>query len=221
MSVLAGHALESALGTRLFVTPIFDSTQIGASSIDLRLGCMFVISERTRHLAIDPRGPGRLSGLAQRVIYVPLSQEFVLHPRAFALAVTLEYLALTESVFCFIEGRSSPGRTGLLVVTAGAVHPGYAGCPTLELVNAGETPIILRPGDLIAQLVVLDCPDARPTDKREGTPKPIAASRYQVSIEPQFSRWFADREKDDLIRRLPRNPLYSGDQRPSDMQRPS
>lgn len=146
MSILTGDALVNALGKELFVTPIFDREQIGLDSIDLRLGSVFVVSERTRNLAIDPRGPGRVTGLAQRRFYVPLDQEFVLHPRAFALAVTLEYVALRGAISAFIEGRSSPGRTGLLVVTAGAIHPGFAGCLTLEgrVPGRGVDPVARR-----------------------------------------------------------------------------
>ena len=187
MSVLIGKELRKALGRRFHVSPVFDKGQLGYSSVDLRLGSIFVVPERSKHLCIDPRNPAHPpSALAQRVIHVPADARFVLHPRAFALAVTMEYIALGTDVFAFIEGRSSPGRTGLLVVTAGAVHPGYAGCPTLELVNAGETPLILRPADLVAQLVVLDATSERREDIEFVTS--IRTSRYQVSIEPEFSK---------------------------------
>jgi dCTP deaminase len=42
----------------------------------------------------------------------------------------------------------------LVIATAIGIHPGYSGCITLELRNLGETPIVLYPGQTIAQIFV-------------------------------------------------------------------
>ena len=198
MTVLIGSRLRDTLRKDVVVHPLFDKKQVGASSVDLRLGCIFRLSERTREHIVDPRDFRLSADDTQRAVYVPFSEAFVLHPWAFALAVTLEYVRLSEGTFGIIEGRSSPGRTGLLAVTAGAVHPEFSGCPTLELVNAGETPLLLRPGDLVAQLILFSTEGNLQEEDEEfgGIPEP---SRYQISIEPQASRWKGDFQKDRLL----------------------
>jgi dCTP deaminase len=194
MSVLAGQKLVNGLGTNYHVTPVFDPSQIGFSSVDLRLGSVFILAERSKQLAIDPHKQDVSPGTAQRKLYIPFGGKLVLQPKSFALAATLEYIKLEASVFGILEGRSSPGRTGLIIATAGAVHPGFCGCPTLELVNAGETALILHPGDKVAQLILFsveDTPDSR------AIPTP---SRYHISIEPDFSQWYLDVSQDRLLR---------------------
>jgi dCTP deaminase len=84
--------------------------------------------------------------------YVSLGSSIILHPHKLMLGETLEFVRLPFDVVGYVVGRSSWGREGLVVATAIGVHPGFAGPITLELVNLGEVPICLYPGDLIAQL---------------------------------------------------------------------
>ena len=86
--------------------------------------------------------------------YVPFGKSIVLHPQKFLLGCSLEYVRIPEKLAAYVIGRSSWGRLGLVVATAIGIHPGYSGCITLELRNLGETPIILYPGQTIAQLFV-------------------------------------------------------------------
>lgn len=90
---------------------------------------------------------------------------FPLKPNQFVLARTHEWVALpldhpqnTATQTCLaarIEGKSSRARCGLLIhFTAPTVHPGFAGTLTLEIINLGPVPFILRPGMPIAQLIV-------------------------------------------------------------------
>ncbi|MBI4679993.1 MAG: dCTP deaminase [Nitrospirae bacterium] len=79
--------------------------------------------------------------------------EFVLHPGQLIIGSTLEYIRLPESLMCYVIGKSSWGRMGLIIATATKVDPGFKGCITLEIINEGEVPIILYPGIPIAQLV--------------------------------------------------------------------
>jgi len=195
MSVIVGKRLRESLGKRLYVTPITDKSQIGVSSIDVRLGSIFIVAERRKQFYFDPHDSTQLPQAVQRKVYVSLGDYFVLHPRAFALAATFEYVKLTNSVFAILEGRSSPGRTGLLIATAGAVHPGFAGCPTLELINTGEVPVILSPGDKIAQLVFFEVS----REDTEGSLE-VSPSRYQVSVEPGFTKWHLDVSEDKFLK---------------------
>jgi dCTP deaminase len=101
----------------------------------------------------DENLQAQLDGLYDRIA-VPLGQGLWLHPQQFVLGATLEFLRIPPTLGAYILGRSSWGRVGLLVATAVVVQPGFAGALTLELVNAGDSPIKLYPGLKIAQLTV-------------------------------------------------------------------
>jgi dCTP deaminase len=87
-----------------------------------------------------------------RMRYVRFGDDYILHPRAFVLASTLEWLRIPSNLAGYVVGRSSWGRRGLIIATATGVHPGFKGCLTLELTNAGEIPIAISPGLTICQL---------------------------------------------------------------------
>ncbi len=123
----------------------------GVAAVDLRLGTWFVSLRQARMpiLKYDDINPkSRLT----KTQYVPLGDEFYLHPKAFVLAITLEWIRLPKSIGAYVIGRSSWGRRGLVIATATGVHPGFTGCLTLELSNLGEIPISLSPGMTICQL---------------------------------------------------------------------
>jgi len=52
--------------------------------------------------------------------------------------------------------KSSVARTFTVIETAPWIHPSYRGCLTLEIANASNTPLILYPGRLIAQLILME-----------------------------------------------------------------
>ena len=86
--------------------------------------------------------------------YVRIGEGFYLHPKAFVLAATLEWIRLPSDRGAYVIGRSSWGRHGLIIATATGVHPGFTGCLTLELSNAGEIPIKVKPGSTICQIFI-------------------------------------------------------------------
>lgn len=140
---------------RLIITPLLDrDEQIGPGSVDLRLGTEFLETPRKDNASVDPFARDSQSKLVvpETRTFVPLGDEFILHPGQFALGATLEFLVLPPNISGQVLSRSSWGRLGLLVATAVAVQPGFHGALTLELVNAGSVPIVLRPGLRVAQL---------------------------------------------------------------------
>lgn len=163
MTVLSGAKLKARLAAadldrRLVVSPILDfDEQLNNSqaSIDVRLGCEFALIAPSSLGAVDELGLKGSDEPLERLfrrIYVPLGDCLVIHPHQLILAQALEYLRLPLDLMAYVVGRSTWGRLGLTVATAVGVHPGYAGCLTLELRNLGETPLTLRPGHAIAQL---------------------------------------------------------------------
>jgi dCTP deaminase len=166
MTVLSGAQIkvrlnEPDLEERLVVSPILEESeqlQHSNASLDVRLGCDFAFVAPSQHGAIDDLSTASaeeskisLSRL-YRKLYVPLGGYVNIHPHQFVLAQALEYLRLPIDLMAYVVGRSTLGRLGLTVATAIGVHPGYAGCLTLELRNLGETPLTLRPCQTVAQL---------------------------------------------------------------------
>jgi len=142
----------------LVVTPFpaLDALQKdGGASIDLRLGTWFV-SPRPRTTALldifKQSAPAYVEEQLTKTSYVPFGSSFILHPRSFVLAVTLEWLRLPKTLAGYVVGKSSWGRRGLIIATATGVHPSFTGCLTLELANVGEIPIAVYPGMAIGQI---------------------------------------------------------------------
>jgi dCTP deaminase len=89
---------------------------------------------------------------------------YPLEPHQFILGQTIEQLSLPidspansllkRCLAARIEGKSSRARTGLLVhFTAPTIHPGFSGRITLEIINLGPVPFMLREGMPIGQLI--------------------------------------------------------------------
>jgi dCTP deaminase len=112
---------------KIKIAPDLPPEQFGSCSVDFRLGSEFNVFEYSRHPFIDPRDRASLQHI-MRTIEVPPDEPFVLQPRDFVLAVTLESLELDADVLGRLEGRSSLGRIGIIVHgTAGLFDPGWTG----------------------------------------------------------------------------------------------
>ncbi len=162
------------LGDAFDVTPAPDDDDIRLGSINLRLGRTFLVARRGAVPVIDASDPARSDRVFEEVRLAE-SEALIIHPRQFVLAVTLEYLSIPCDLCGFIQSRSTYGRMGLIAATATYVNPGYQGCPTLEIVNEGEVPVSVKPGEPICQLVVLSADE---------DPKDLRPSRYHCAIRP-------------------------------------
>lgn len=181
---------------RLTIRPILDQEkQIGAGSIDLRLGSEFLEVPQQSTEYIDPFTtvqPVNEALVSERRSYVALGSKFILHPGQFVLGSSLEFVVIPADVMGQVLSRSSWGRVGLLVATAVAVQPGFRGMLTLELVNAGSLPIVLRPGLRVAQLQLWS--SSRTTDK------PYSFSgKYDAPLGPESNRLVIERGERDAL----------------------
>jgi deoxycytidine triphosphate deaminase len=177
-------------GQRLTVTPLLPGAISGAG-VDLRLGSTFIVFVRSRTPSFNPLETGADPRLMQRTIELAWGETLVLHPNELVLAATLEYLGMPPDLAAQVITRSSFGRLGLLSATAVQIHPWFRGCLTLELANLSSVPLMLTPGQRVAQLVVSSL--TTPTDEPE--------QKYACPTVPQFSRVHEDFES-GILRRL-------------------
>lgn len=157
MGQLSRKEIEAALSSpswedKLVITPLLSNEQLGASSVDLRLGHQFIVTKRanTAHVGATNTAPEKR---VQEKFYIEKRRQFFLHPHELVLGCSLEYIRLPKMISALVTARSSWGRAGLAIATATAVGPAYKGVITLELTNVGNTPIKLFPGLRIAQII--------------------------------------------------------------------
>lgn len=136
--------LELASGW-LQISPLAPGA-IQPASIDLRLGDEFRVWPSRD--PIDPREPQ-----AMALLRAEPGEHFLLRAGGFALAHTMETVALPANISGRYEGKSSTARLGLASHVTGAfIDPGFSGQITLELANLSGRDIMLWPGMPIGQL---------------------------------------------------------------------
>lgn len=116
---------------------------IQPASIDVRLGDTF----------LKPKFVEHCNSFDEPITYDSFKGEYLIKPHEFVLATTVEHVCLPTNISAFVEGRSSIGRMGLFIQNAGWIDAGFEGAITLELFNASEMPIKLKPNVRVGQLV--------------------------------------------------------------------
>jgi dCTP deaminase len=143
----------------LVITPLLErekmfSASSDADSIDLRLGTYFLLPQVP---PVPFTYPCKDSGKQSHVrVHVPLGSYLVVPAHETVLGSTLEFIKLPNDLSGEILTKSSVARTFTVIETAPWIHPSYRGCLTLEIANASNTPLILYPGRLIAQLILME-----------------------------------------------------------------
>lgn len=172
--VLADHQIRSRRG---MIDPFADS-QVEAASYDVCLGHDFLIFQRDDTPYIDMRNP---KDITKSVRVHGDNNYFTMHPGEFALARTMEVVNIPNDLVARIEGKSSVGRLGMMIhITAGYIDPGFRGPITLELFCVHPLPVLIYPGDRIAQLSF---------HEMSSTPSKPYAGRYQDADGVQSSRY--------------------------------
>src|SRR3990167_725678 len=137
---------------RIVIKPKPDfATQMGACSVDFRLGKTFRVFEYSSVPFVDLNKtiPAELT----REVRVKNNKPFVVQPGELVLASTLEWLELPNDIAGRMEGRSSLGRLGIIVhATASIFAPGWRGNAVLELSNIARMPVALYPGMRVCSL---------------------------------------------------------------------
>lgn len=192
MSVLSRESIRERLklhvrdAQSLVITPLLRPEKaLGVDAVDLRLGCHFLLPKVPPAPAILPGASASRSSHLHA--YVPYGKYLVVPAHQTVLGATLEFIKLPCDVSGQVLTKSSVARTFTLVETAPWVHPSYRGCLTLEIANVSNTPLLLYPGRLICQLILLSVERPSPPGKLSGT--------YLAPVFPEAPR-FRDPEHD-------------------------
>lgn len=156
---------------RLIKSPI-EELQIQPASVDLRLGNDFrriCPNSCKRDFNCDHQpytfsmGEFSYSHQTCKNGYLDVGEEVgylkagcgqpIIGPGEFILGTTVETVSLPDDVGAMVSGRSSIGRTGLVVENAGWVDPGFEGKITLELLNTTNYSYKLPVGMRICQII--------------------------------------------------------------------
>lgn len=138
----------------LIIDPSPDDMQVGAFTIDLRLGTQFrVIPSIVEDSFLDLYEPTKLTTYFEKspTISRELGQKIILHPGSLLIATTLEYIQIPRDLVGITFSRSSLARAGLLTFSS-TVDPSFQGRLTVEFSNLGSIPIALYPGMRIVRL---------------------------------------------------------------------
>lgn len=188
MSMLGRQEIiDRLINGSLIVSPILSAEQIGAASIDLRMGniVLMVRSRGASHVSPSHAKEIEQSGTQHAKEFhreqkhqryeIPFETRFLLHPGALALVPTLEWVSIPSNLMGSVTARSTWAREGLSIATATLIEPNYEGIVTLELANLGEIPIALYPGMSLAQIAFSNV---------SGSTKRPNKPQFSLSFEP-------------------------------------
>lgn len=192
MSLLTREELKARINSgkeeQIFIDPLLGDDQIGAVSVDLRLGYDFLVSVLNQKPSIslhpenDQSGPEVFFQSTRR----DLGDVFLVHPGQTVLATSLEYMGLPLDVYADIISRSSYHRLGISI--SSMFQPGFRGCVSLELFNHSNVPIELVVGSRVVQARFFR------NEKPEAYMNPGQRRKYIGHVRPTISR--ASRDND-------------------------
>lgn len=166
------------------------TTNIHASSLDLRLGRFFKIYNHSKRAVLDPLDPKTLEKATTLIEVINHAEPFIVQPGEFILGVTMEKIRIGDDLVARVEGRSSLGRLGIIVhSTAGFVDAGFEGTITLEITNINRMPVALYPGMRVCQLAFEEM-----SSKADIPYAKKGSSKYQGQMLPVESRICMDPE---------------------------
>ena len=152
MAVLSDTGIIQAIQQdKLGVTP-FELASVQPASLDVRLGAKLRVPNTQYIQVYDPQNPPREEDYQLVDI---ATQPYPLKFGNFVLGATYESIGLGPDLTAHIDGISSLGRLGLVIHSGSCwIDPGFHGTITLELSIGSNTPVLLRAGMRIGQLVV-------------------------------------------------------------------
>ena len=183
------NEIESHLKSEnLHIRPLLDNSQVTSISVDLRLGCDFLVSIKCRDPFIDAT---RESDAFENIYKFyqetrrQIGETFFLHPNQTIMASSLEYIKLPADLAAIIDIRSSYARMGLTMNSS--LEPGYCGCVSIVLTNTSMNPIKLTVGTRLFSIKFVKVSNDTPGyfENRR---------KYMCQVRPVLSNVFEDKD---------------------------
>ena len=183
------NEIDKALkDNQLHIRPLLDPNQVTNISVDLRLGCDFLVSIKCRDPFIDAtREHGAYENIYKfyQETRRQIGETFFLHPNQTIMASTLEYVKLPNNLMATIDVRSSYARLGLTMNSF--LEHGYCGCISVVLTNTSMNPIKLAVGARIFTIKFSNVSD--------DTPPYFSTNRkYMCQVRPVMSNISDDKD---------------------------
>ena len=150
---------------KLSFKPVLDQFQLQEHSIDLRLGCTFMIPKMW-HITPHGRESLDITHFDKRnheyfdVVELEQGQYFDLLPQEYILVSTLESIKMPTNLMGVLYPRSSTNRKGLSLDLTGIIDAGYDGQLVLPIRNNTRSQAVrLYPGERLCQVVFEELKD--------------------------------------------------------------
>ncbi len=149
MGILAHDEILKELKKKKIVITPYRKANLGPASYDLTLDNKF------RKFNLNLKYYEIKEATDYKKISYPIScKTLTLEPGEFALGITKEKIKLSNNICGWLSGRTRYARLGLGVhVTANFIQPGVNNKQVLELKNLGNTPIKLKAGSKVIQII--------------------------------------------------------------------
>jgi len=123
-------------------------SQVQPASLDLTVGRVFQPCTEDQNKQALPVGEA----------------QYVLKPGRTAIVLTREELKMPDYLLAICFPPSKVSVRGILMTNPGQVDPGYEGQLRFTVINMGRKDFVLRAGDVIVSLIVMELKDASHTD---------------------------------------------------------
>lgn len=144
--------LEMMKKGELKIAP-FAKENLGAASIDLRLGNVFLVPKGNCKIAVreDTYFTAKFRKCEKKVAVG--REGITLKPFQLVLGATQEKVTLSKNLCGTLQGRSRFARLGVMVhISSNFVHPGVDNVQVLEILNVSPFTLTLFPGMKICQI---------------------------------------------------------------------
>lgn len=132
-----------------------DPIALQPASIDLHFGNEWLVPRANSDIIHNGSWCPHITDAKLPVDYdTTISDSFLIPAHGFVLVRTREVIGISDTLFAKVEGRSSVGRLGLIVETAGLIDAGFYGSITCELVNVLPNPLRVYAGMRGCQITV-------------------------------------------------------------------
>lgn len=135
-----GHQVREASGKKVI------SYGLSSYGYDIRVANTFKVFTNINNSIVDPKN------FREETFVDVTTDECIIPPNSFALAVSIEYFRIPTNVLTFCIGKSTYARCGI-IVNVTPFEPGWEGTVTLEISNTTPLPAKIYANEGLAQVI--------------------------------------------------------------------